>query len=316
MIEVRRILCPVDFSPPSLSALQHGISLARRYEAELAILHVVPLRPSVFALPPDGLSTPALPRFDPAAVCRQVRDFVQPAIAGIGAEIAIRKGSAAVEILEYVTETAVDLLVMGSHGRTGFERFMLGSVTEKVLRRAPCPVLTVPCEEDHGAQPVFKNVLCGVDFSEASKRAARLALSLAQENRSRLRLLHVVDWMSEDELARYPHVEPAEYQKLWMSEAGERLEALVPEDARSWCDVVTQVSCGKAYREILKVAADERADLIVMGVHGRDTIDLLLFGSTIQHVVRHATCPVMTVPCIGRELTAMADEALLAHSWR
>jgi nucleotide-binding universal stress UspA family protein len=316
MIDVRRILCPVDFSPHSLSALQHGVSLARWYEAELTILHVVPLLPAVFTLPAGGLSTAPLPRFDSAAVCREVRDFAQPAIVGVGAEIEIREGSAAAEILDYVSEADVDLVVLGTHGRTGFERFMLGSVTERVLRRAPCPVLTVPrAEEEHG-EPLFKNVLCGVDFSEASSRAARYALSLAQEGRSRLTLLHVVDWMSEEELARYPHLDPAGYQKLWMSEAGERLETLVPEDARTWCEVSTQVACGKAHREVLRIAADEHVDLIVMGVHGRDAIDLLLFGSTIQHVVRHATCPVLTVPSSGRGLSPVGDDAVLAHTWR
>ena len=185
---------------------------------------------------------------------------------------------------------------MSTHGRTGFERFMLGSVTEKVLRKAPCPVLTVPRRcEGQAESPLFRRILCGVDFSEPGRRALDRALSLAQEARARLTLLHVVDWIGDPDLARYPQFDANGYRRLVMANVRERLEALVPAEVRDWCDVDLRVACGKPYQELLRFAGNEGVELMVLGVRGEGAVDRMLFGSTTQHVVRQATCPVLTV---------------------
>lgn len=185
---------------------------------------------------------------------------------------------------------------MGTHGLSGFERLLLGSVTEKVLRKAPCPVLTVPRLATAGAAPsvTFKTIVCAVDFSEASRRALDYALSLAQEAGGRLLLLHALEGFPEPP-SLTAHFDVPEVRRAMTKDAQEQLETLVPENARAWCEVEAMVGHGKAYREVLRGAAERHADLIVLGVHGRGAVDLTLFGLTTQHVVRAATCPVLTV---------------------
>ena len=296
MLHIRRVVCPVDFSPISKRALDHAAVIARWYEAELAVLHVIPFMPTIFGFP-AAVDTAAVAAADADAVIPELTAFVAEAAAKVSAtQTMVRSGSPAVEILRHAVEAEADLLVLGTHGRTGFERFMVGSVTEKVLRKAPCPVLTVPPHcEGQPERPVFERILCGADFSEAAGRAAGYALSLAQEANGRLTLLHVVDWMPDKNLAKYPDFDPAAYREAVTREARRQLEDLVPAEARNWCEPDLRISCGKPYRELLRVAAEDRADLIVLGAHGRGPIDRMLFGSTTQHIVRQALCPVLTV---------------------
>lgn len=297
MLKIRKIVCPVDFSEESKRALEHAAVLARWFEADLAVLHVMPLLPTMF-----GMASPmVVEAVAPATTQELVRDlaaFVGETCTPVpNTQTVIRSGSAASEILRFAEESAAGLLVLGTHGRTGFERFMLGSVTEKVLRKAPCPVLTVPKRcEGQPEKPLFARIVCGADFSPASDRAVEYALSLAQEANAHFTLLHVLDWLPGKELADFPQFDAEAYRARAIGAARRQLEALVPEEARNWCEPDLRISCGKAYRQILRVAEDEHAELVVLGVHGATTVvDRMLFGSTTQHVVRQATCPVLTI---------------------
>jgi nucleotide-binding universal stress UspA family protein len=296
MLRIDRILCPVDFSTNSRRALDHAALLARWYGTELTALHVVPLLPTVFGFP-----SPVTMAAEPEAmqaVARELTGFVAEAAVLVKATTSVvREGSPAVEILHYAAEHEVDLVVLGTHGRSGFERFMLGSVTEKVVRKAPCPVLTVPRRcEGQPERPVFKRMVCGVDFSAASDRAVEHVFSLAQEADASLTLLHVVDWMADADLARYPQFDADGYRRMVVRDARERMESRVPPDARNWCHLDVRVTSGKPYRELLKLAESEAVDLIVLGAGGSGgLVDRVLFGSTTQHVVRRAVCPVLTV---------------------
>jgi nucleotide-binding universal stress UspA family protein len=296
VLHIRRVVCPVDFSPISKGALDHASAIARWYEAELTVLHVTPFMPTIFGFP-AAVDAAGVAAADADAVVPELTAFAAEAAATVSkCQMVVRSGSPPAEILRYATEEEADLVVLGTHGRTGFERFMVGSVTEKILRKAPCPVLSVPPHcEGQPERPVFARILYGADFSEAGGRAAEYALSLAQEANGSLTLLHVVDWMPDKNLAKYPEFEPAAYRETVIREARRQLEALVPEEARNWCEPDLRISCGKPYREILRIAAEERADLIVLGAHGRGPVDRMLFGSTAQHVVRQALCPVLTV---------------------
>jgi nucleotide-binding universal stress UspA family protein len=286
----------VDFSPISKRALDHASAIARWYEAELTVLHVTPLMPTIFGFP-AAVDTAALAAVDADAVVPELTAFAAEAAAAVSkCEMVVRSGSPSAEILRYVAEEDADLVVLGTHGRTGFERFMVGSVTEKVLRKAPCPVLSVPPHsEGQPERPVFARILYGADFSEAGGRAAEYALSLAQEANGSLTLLHVVDWMPDKSFAKYPQFDADAYRHVITSDARRQLEALVPDEARNWCEPDLRITCGKPYRQILRVAAEDKADLIVLGAHGRGPIDRMLFGSTAQHVVRQSLCPVLTV---------------------
>ena len=296
MLQVRRVVCPVDFSPISKRALDHAAVIARWYEAELVVLHVIPFLPTMFGFP-AAVDSAAVAAADADVVIPTLTEFVAESETMVsGIQKMVRSGSPAVEILRYAAETDADLLVLGTHGRTGFERFMVGSVTEKVLRKASCPVLTVPPHgEDQPPRPVFARILCGADFSEVSNHAAEYALSLAQEANGGLTLLHVVDWMPDKNFAKYPQFDDAGYRQVIMREARRQLDALVPAEARNWCEPDLRISCGKPYREILRIAAEDQSDLIVLGAHGHGPIDHMLFGSTTEHVVRQAPCPVLTI---------------------
>lgn len=294
MMRIERILCPVDFSPFSKRALEHAAVLAKWYEAELTVLHATPLMPTVLGFPP-AVDLASSEPVSNEAVLRELTAFTAEAVAPLAPRLVLRSGHAPSEILDYADESGADLIVLGTHGRTGFEHLVLGSVTEKVLRKAKCPVLTVPRrDETLPARPVFERILCGADFSDASNHAVRYALSLAQEANGRLILLHVMDWLPKSEYDAYPQFDAAGFRRFVSAEARRKLEQLVPEEARNWCEPDLRLTCGKAYREILRGADEEHADLIVLGVHGFGAVDRLLFGSTTQHVVRQAACPVLT----------------------
>jgi nucleotide-binding universal stress UspA family protein len=296
VIRIRQILCPVDFSPFARRALDHAAVLARWYEAELTVLHVSPLMPTLFGMEP-AVNAATLAPFDREALGRELLKFVgETANATPRPQLLVRSGPAAATVLGYAVENNTDLIVLGTHGRTGFERFMLGSVTEKVVRKATCPVLTVPRGASEGPEsPLFGRILCAVDFSPASDRAAQYALSLAQEAKGQVTLLHVVEWLPDASFAKYPGFDVDHFRKSLLADARARTEALVPEEAQAWCEVDTRVVCGKPYQEILRIARNDDTHLVVLGVHGHGPIDRMLFGSTPQQVVRQAECPVLTI---------------------
>ena len=296
MIQIRRILCPVDSSESSRRALDHALALSRWYEAELTILHVSPLMPTIFGLEPAP-SEAMLAPFDRQAVGRELAAFVgNTADVRPAPQLRVLAGPTVGTILAFAAEAGTDLIVLGTHGRTGFERFMLGSVTEKVVRRAPCPVLTVPRRAEGAPErALFGRILCGVDFSDASRRAVDYGLSLAQEAKARVTLLDVVEWLPDESFSKYPQFDVDHYRRTLLTDARAKLEELVPEDARNWCEPDTRLVSGKPYQEILRVAGEERSDLIVLGLQGRGPVDRMLFGSTVQAIVRQAACPVLTI---------------------
>ena len=303
MIVVERILCPFDSSPFSERALRYAAALATWYQAELTALSVRPrfLPPTTVLPPTESLAV------DEAGE-QELRAFVSGAIGADVAQVVTAEGPVVGEILRIAGELPADLIVMGTHGASGFERLLLGSVTEKVLRKAPCPVLTVPrLASPEAAQAVtFKTIVCAVDFSPASTRAFDYALSLAQEVGGRLVLVHALEWFAENPPHLTEHFNVPEFRLILEQDARKQLEELVPEVARTWCTAEMIVAHGKASREVLRIAAERNADLIVLGVQGRGTIDVTLFGSTAQHVVRGATCPVLTVGPVTAAVAATA----------
>ena len=299
MVAVKRILCPTDSSEFADGALEQAIALGRRYDAEIVCVHVVPtLMPLEgglpFVLPPEYEAQVR------QAALAELDRFAEPArAAGVPTRVELREasGGVAASIVELAQSLPADLVVMGTHGTGGFERLVLGSVTEKVLRRAPCPVLTVPRrahEAGHTPHGVFKSILCPLDFGDSSDRALRFAVSLAQESPARLLLLHVLEGSAEGGVRDLSHWTVPEYQVLLRKEAKERLHATLGPEERERCTVEEVIASGKPYVEILRLAEKRACDLIVMGTHS-GALAATLFGSTAQHVVRAAVCPVITV---------------------
>jgi nucleotide-binding universal stress UspA family protein len=205
------------------------------------------------------------------------------------------EGDPAREIL--AEAASADLIVMGTHGRSGFERLMLGSVAEKVLRKATCSVLTIPLSAPAAAETVpahFRRIVAAVDFSEVSMCALRHAASLAAEVDAHLIVMHVIE--APERLELWIDREKAtSYVREWTEGAEQRLRSAVSHGVREYAHVVQRVETGRAYREILRVADEQQADLIVMGAHGHSVVETMFVGSTAQHVVRAATCPVLMV---------------------
>ncbi|HEY1304277.1 MAG TPA: universal stress protein [Vicinamibacterales bacterium] len=304
MIDIRRILCPVDFSDCSRRALDHAVAIAKWYESTLTLLHVcAPVPISAYAT--------VAPMMPPTLVSGQNQNEVLEALkrfpttadgTGVPLEFALGEGDAAGEIVSTAAAGTSDLIVMGTHGRSGFERLMLGSVTEKVLRKAGSPVLTVPPRAADVASPppaTFKRILCALDFSDCSMRALDYAMSLAQESNSTLTVLHVIEPLPAaaidgHEVAAGDYT-ITDYLAAAEEEGRAHLARTIPPRVREFCQVETVQCVGTPYREILRVAEEEASDAIVIGVHGRGAVDLFFFGSTAQQVVRQAACPVLTM---------------------
>ncbi|MDP1571197.1 MAG: universal stress protein [Vicinamibacterales bacterium] len=305
MVRINRILCPIDFSDYSRRALDHACVIARWYDATVTVLYVY------MRLPP-ALVPPELPVRDAVRLTPAEREQVQASVArfadacnapGRPLEIAVHEGWPAAGILAEAERA--DLLVMGTHGRSGFDRLALGSVTEKVLRKTACPVLTIPRQTPEAvpAAPVgFQRILCPIDFSDVSLRALEYAMSLAAGADARLTMLHVMVYdMSLEAPDLYGTVVSDRALSLdvlrerYETYARTRLEALVPDPAQATCDVETAIGHGKPSREVLRAAEERQADLIVMGATGHGALDRMFFGATTQHVVRQATCPVLTL---------------------
>jgi nucleotide-binding universal stress UspA family protein len=294
-IVIRRILCAIDFSNVSRDALGHAVAIAKWYRSSIAALHVISSAQLLPPIAPAEIVVEAPTSDRRRSLTEELQGWLELGDrAGVKTEALIDAGGPARCILDQASSLEADLIVMGTHGLAGFERFILGSVAEKVLRKAACPVLTVPPAGESPARVPYTRLLCPVDFSESSLEALRFAFSLAQEADAHLTILHVFDWPPEDDLLFQRFDVPA-FRAAVEEEARKRLDGLVTDDVRVWCQPETKVSYGKPYREILATAENDATDLIVMGIRGRNSLETTLFGSTTNHVVRSAHCPVLTL---------------------
>jgi nucleotide-binding universal stress UspA family protein len=302
MGDPRRILCPIDFSEFSRRALDHALAVARCYRSTVTALHVVAPTPVVAPVPyffgADAPPPPMmLPPADREAIAAQLRQLVDAEqVPGIRVDTLIAEAPVAYrEILVQAERLGADLVVIGTHGRSGFERLFLGSTAERVLRKATCPIMTVPpkAPEAMPRGPVpFTRILCAVDFSDSSSLGLDYAVSLARESKAALTLAHVI----ETRPLYYDFSPPVAIDlTAWLEEARTRLRDMVPDAARASCAVTEAVREGSAHHEILALAGELESDLIVMGVRGRGAADLWFFGSTTHHVIREARCGVLTV---------------------
>jgi nucleotide-binding universal stress UspA family protein len=267
--------------------------MARAYHAELTVLHVYPMSLVI------GGDTPSLPpnlALHPEERQRLLAELEAAAVAarsgGVTAHVCLLEGDPSEEILRYSRITKMDLLVIGTHGRRGFDRWILGSVAERVVQKARCAVLTVPPgDSDLTAAP--ERIVCPLELVD-SEPTLDAAFSMARAFRAELLLVHVltdlpplatqaegVDW-------------PALAARLEEA-ARHRLSSAVALQEASGVSHQSVVVSGKPYREILKVADARHASLIVMGIHGSSPIERMFFGSTALQVLRLARCPVLTV---------------------
>jgi nucleotide-binding universal stress UspA family protein len=293
MITIKRILCPIDFSEFSDHALKYAMQMAAWYDASVHVLHVIP------PMPPSSVSTSEASRQLTANnLARAVDCWARPDVV-IQQEV-MESAEPARCIMEHAEALDADLIITGSHGRTGVSRALLGSVVEALLHSSRTPVLIIPRHLtterlEHPAS--FNRVICGVDFGAASLSALAYALSIAEESDANLTVLNVIEMPPE--LLHPPTGPDYDVDVVRAEEEAARLtklRALVPEDARDYCTVQTAVMEGGASRQLLRAAEQTNADLIVLGVHGRKALDLAIFGSNSRDLVTRAQCPVLVVP--------------------
>jgi nucleotide-binding universal stress UspA family protein len=285
-VSFRNILFATDFSSAANSAMPYAAALAKTFGGKLYALHVH--EPANYALPPEMWQTLQTTR-DMETQC--LRDVVKHDFPGVTPEILQGEGSVWPALAAAIETHHIDLIVIGTRGRTGIGKVLLGSQAEEILRHAPCPVLTVgprALAQDivHGK---IAAILYATDFGPASLAAAPLAISLAQEHQSKLTLLHVVENRTAHHMASPPE----------FGESDEcELRALVPDQANFWCAPHFIVEQGPAADRILEVAQRTKAGLIVMGVHrpeGMPGASTHLPMATVHKVVAYADCPVLTV---------------------
>jgi nucleotide-binding universal stress UspA family protein len=288
-IALKNVLFLTDFSEPSAVALPYAAMIARAYGAKVTALHVVV--PSAYTYMTPEMSATLLDAQDDAARTEMGR--VEAEFAGLPREAIIERDIAVWPVLtRLLQEREVDLIVLGTHGRTGLKKAVFGSTAEEVFRRTSVPVLTIGPEVRRSAHNGgrFQSVLFATDFNSVSSAAASYAVSLAQENQSRLILLHVL-----------PAPKSGKGNKsveLSVAEALHRVHDLLPQDAELWCRPEPVVEHGQASAQILATAERCGADLIVLGVRGMDTLSGLVTRverATAYEVIAHAPCPVLTV---------------------
>lgn len=293
MMQIKSILCPVDFSEFSVHAYDYARSLAWHYKATLFLQHV--LYPLYGGLGAYGSRTDSY-----GEACQRLHSEAQVELQWFAdkhrhgdprPQCVVQDGSVTDTILSFAGAQSVDLIVMGTHGLRGIDRLMLGSVTERVLRRARCPVLAVRKPAHHvadaGKDPepirIRRIVLCS-DFSDHAHRASQYAVSMAKEYRAELVLLHVLE-----EFPRSQDYEVATTAALT------ELDQSVPCSERDGCGVNSIVRVGKPYQQIIQFAIETQPDVVVMGVRGRGALDVALFGSTTYRVIQLGSCPVLAV---------------------
>ena len=275
------ILFTTDFSRQSSVALPFALSIARKYGSLIFAAHVVPP-------PPLG----NFPTLEVQALAAQaLREASESALAlgrhlgSVPHEQILRKGEIWEELSVVAKEKHIDLIVVGTHGRAGVSKLLMGSVAERIFRQSTCPVLTVGpnVSGEPGSVADVHTILCPVDFTPASLAALPYAVSLAQENQARLYLMFVA---------------PSPLPQFEETTLIARLKDLVPPEANLWCEPKAFLETGDAGDRILEQAEELGIDLIVLGIRPVSTLAGTrshLGTATAYKIVSHAICPVLSV---------------------
>ncbi len=303
--KIHEILATTDFSKESLAGVRYAVALAEKVGAAVALLHVVEF-PSPPPMP--GMRTVTLSLQD-SEIGKQARVRLKTLAkreskGDLNLTPILRSGNSFYGITTTARERAADLIVIATHGYTGAKRVLLGSTAERVVRHAPCPVLTVPARATKrrtGKMPPLdlKRILVPIDFSKTSETALPWAASLAAESNAELILLHVVEKFPIDYLMGRELMNQAITPLMKQSEADlKRMAANMIKSAELRVSAV--VRDGRPFEEICSAAQGLGADLIALTTHGYTGLRRVWLGSTAERVVRHARCPVLVVRELNR----------------
>jgi nucleotide-binding universal stress UspA family protein len=291
MTELSQVLCAVDFSEPAQVAFTRALALCAEQGAHLTVVQAVPLDQRYRAHGRDRMNAGS--RLQRMAEGK-----------GVKLRVRVQQGEPAEIILLHANAKPFDLLVIGSHRRTGWERFRLGSVAERVVQRAACPVLIVAAPDQDKRRSMsgtVSSILCPMDFTRASTAAVANAYSIAKETGGRLTLLHVLQALSSSSTSRFARdfVTPENRQRL-AERAHQRMEAALPPDVRASRAVQTRVAMGKPLDAIVRAATAVEANLVIMGVTSRGALGRRFIGSTAARVIGRTGCAVLAVPELTR----------------
>jgi nucleotide-binding universal stress UspA family protein len=292
-IQLQNILFLTDFSPAADAAIPSAAEITKRFGAKIFALH---MRTPVINPMTEPATWSTLEKAAEAQATNQT-DMLRKSFAGLEPQIIIEEGDLYATLLDVVEKNKIDMIVLGTSGRSGVAKFFVGSVAEEIFRRVPCPVLTVgpytPGKPLAGGK--IKEIVYATDFSPESVRGAAHAISLAEEFQAHLTVMHVIANEASGDLLL-----PGELVKA----TEQHLRNLVPAEAELWCEPQFVVLQGEAAEKILQVARERDADLIVLGVHqptGFPGAATHLPIATAHKVVSHAPCPVLTVRGLTHE---------------
>jgi len=278
-IALKNILFATDFSPSANAAAPFAMQIAKNYGAKVYGLHVS-LFDDYTSAAPEAWAMMAESREKQA---RENARQLNEQLAGIEHEVLISEGNVWEVVSRAIEQKQIDLIVLGTRGRTGLGKALLGSVAEQILRQAPCPVLTVgphvTLQPEKAAK--MREILYATDLAADFPAAAPYAISLAQENQAQLALLYVS--------------EEFEQPVRFAEEIGRKLRKLVPEEANLWCQPHFFVEQGIPAEKILETAAERNADLIVLGAQPARWLASHVNAGTVHKVISEAKCPVLTV---------------------
>lgn len=297
MVAFERILCAVDFSEPSEHALLFSSLLAKQLNKKLHLLNVlapVPIYPTEAEIM-LGISPQAIPsELHRANYLKDRLELTRKHYEEKGFDVTAEtlSGEPSKALLEYTSNCPNDLLIMGTHGYRGIPKFLLGSTAMDVLRRSSVPVLTI--REQHKENPIQK-IIVGVDFSAACEPAIEYGVSLSRATGANLEFVYV---MSPLEIAGSPETTVPVYRKeiidankaVAMKEFNDIREKIDDIDAE--CTILTGAS---PYRELVQYISECKADLLIVGTHGRTGIKRFFLGSVMERLVQVSPCPVLSI---------------------
>jgi len=307
-------MCAVDFSGFAPLILSYGKAMAREFGADLTICHVVQDTVMLSSHAQAGFSTEEVTAQRIGDSKEAIRYLAEET--DVNAESLVSLGHPADEITRLAKEKEIDLVITATHGGSGIKRFLVGSVTDRLVKTLECPLLVLhsPNADQAAITKVklpLERILVGCDFSDGSGLAFDHALSLAQEFEAELHLVHVIKprpqtpltppgkvEFREDHFPCFPkdiETEDSEYRRYLLDHIEDRLSNMIPEESRHWCTPVVRIRQGEPYMELLDYAKDHGIDMIVLGIHGHSLLEQFLVGSTTDRVISRADCPVMAV---------------------
>jgi len=292
------VLVPTDGSEHARRAAEHAVSVAAAVDATVHVLSVVDVQAAAGPFNAGGVDEAFVTRLEEeSAEAIDAVEAIAEASGLAGVQTAIRRGRPPQAILEYADAQDVDLVAMGTHGRTGIERYVLGSVTEAVVRQAEVPVLTARATDRSRVADGYEDVLLPTDGSEYAAVAFEHGIAIARAFGARV---HAVNVVNVADLTPRPGAAPSEGVIDSFETAGETATAEIATRASAaGLETVTDVREGPPARSLLDYADEQGIDLIAMGTAGRTGPSRYLLGSTTERIIRHADVPVLAVNARG-----------------